>query len=473
LCAKILRWFNEYLRRGIPTMGLEQISHVVILLQENRSFDEYFGTFPGAAGFQDPAGVFTNLYGNGILPFRMSTYTSRGLQRDGNGHDWDTFQSLYRGATSGTPNNWSRQGVQSVIGYYAANDVPFHWDLARTFALCDQYYGSALSATASNRLFLISGCVEDPQLLTNPSYIPGPGLWPGPAISEATGDPPQLGPAAAAFAAANKESLYSSEPGLGALSWQNYADMLFQQDVQWQVYDETSILQPSPIVSPSPLNGWGSMNILQQFQSWSQYQANQPPPGQFEADANGGTLPAISWIIPPFWASEWEDDHPSDGAAYIAGKLAAILNGIDANGNPLWNSTVFILIYDESGGHFDHVVPPVAPAGTPGEFLPGLPGEPFGAGFRTPRLLFRRGPSISPCSMSLSITRPFCNSWNPLRGAGPGHQWGLIWDGLDGRDQWRWPWSSKSFSSGASANRQRALWRGPQERGSAGRHGAI
>ena len=367
-------------------MGMDQIKHVVILMQENRSFDEYFGTFPGAAGFQDPAGAFTDQYGNGILPFRMSTFTSSGLQRDGNGHDWDTFQSLYGGATSGTPNNWGRQGVQSVIGYYAANDVPFHWDLARTFALCDRYYGSALSATAPNRLFLMSGCVEDPQLLTNPSYIPGPGLWPGPAISEATDDPPQLGSAAAAYAAANKESLYSSQTGLGTLSWQTYADMLFRQDVQWKVYDETSILQPSPIVSPSPVNGWGSLNILQQFQSWSEYQVSQPPPGQFEADANGGTLPTISWIIPPFWASEWENDHPSDGAAYIAGKLAAILNGIDANGNPLWNSTVFILIYDESGGHFDHVVPPVAPAG-PGEFLPGLPNEPFGGGFRAPAIV--------------------------------------------------------------------------------------
>jgi len=74
-------------------MGMDQIKHVVILMQENRSFDEYFGTFPGAAGFQDPAGAFTDQYGNGILPFRMSTFTSSGLQRDGNGHDWDTFKA--------------------------------------------------------------------------------------------------------------------------------------------------------------------------------------------------------------------------------------------------------------------------------------------------------------------------------------------------------------------------------------------
>ena len=129
--------------------SIADIKHVVILMQENRSFDEYFGTFPGATGLNDPGGVFDNLYGkdanqNDIKPFRMSTFTASGLERDNASHSWVDFQALFTGGKYNTPNRWARQGHESVVGYYAANDIPFHWELARTFVLCDHFFASAL-----------------------------------------------------------------------------------------------------------------------------------------------------------------------------------------------------------------------------------------------------------------------------------------------------------------------------------------
>jgi phospholipase C len=381
--------------------SIKDIKHVVILMQENRSFDEYFGTFPGATGFDDPNGAFANQFGpdgngNDIKPFRMSTFTSSGLERDGNSHDWATFNKLFAGAKNGQQNLWNEPQAQSVMGYYAANDIPFHWDLAGAFALCDHYFASALSATAPNRLFLMSGCVEDPRLLNNPNFAPtdpnGVTLWAGPAIGPNVRgglDDPNSSPSPAD---PNQPGLYPE----GLLSWQSYADLLSAKGITWKVYDETALAATIP--SPNPTNGWGTLNILAQFATWAEGANANGSQATFESDANGGTLPSFSFIVQPFWASEWENNHPSDGAAYIAGKLAAILNGIDANGSPLWDSTVFILIYDESGGHFDHVLPPAAPAGASGEYqtTPGTTPVPLDAGFRAPAIIvspwtFNRG----------------------------------------------------------------------------------
>ena len=371
--------------------SIADIKHVVILMQENRSFDEYFGTFPGATGLNDPGGVFDNLYGkdanqNDIKPFRMSTFTASGLERDNASHSWVDFQALFTGGKYNTPNRWARQGHESVVGYYAANDIPFHWELARTFVLCDHFFASALSATAANRLYLVSGCAMDPMLVQNPDYTPIQPpppqlkLWPGPALgpgmTEGNDDP------------ANIDSYDEGQP-----SWSSYPDLLSKAGVGWRIYDETSLTNTIPC--PNPTNGWGTMNILTRFASWNNNnygtsEHNQLEGGGFETDCNNGNLPPVSWIIPPFWASEWENNHPSDGAAYIAQKLAAILNGTDKEGSPLWSSTVFIVIWDESGGHFDHVLPQPAAVGTPGEYFanpPWDPTQPFGPGFRVPAIV--------------------------------------------------------------------------------------
>jgi phospholipase C len=101
--------------------------------------------------------------------------------------------------------------------------------------------------------------------------------------------------------------------------------------------------------------------------------------GQFEYDAAHDKLPAVSWIVPTSHQSEHPDYMPAEGAAFVASKIDAIASNPD-----VWAKTVFILNYDENDGIFDHVPPPVAPPGTPAEFIQGLP---IGAGFRVPCII--------------------------------------------------------------------------------------
>ncbi|MGH7784020.1 MAG: alkaline phosphatase family protein, partial [Candidatus Binatia bacterium] len=100
---------------------------------------------------------------------------------------------------------------------------------------------------------------------------------------------------------------------------------------------------------------------------------------RFEYDAANDKLPAVSWIICTSYQSEHPDYLPAAGAAFVASKIEAI-----ASNPKVWEKTAFILNYDENDGQFDHVPPPVPPAGTPGEFIKGLP---IGAGFRVPCII--------------------------------------------------------------------------------------
>jgi phospholipase C len=346
-------------------MGVEDIKHVVILVQENRSFDEYFGTFPGATGFSDPSPLFGNPWpGSQLYPFRMSTFTATGEQGPGCNHDWTAMHAAY---TNGAMNGWNNgNNSQAVLGYYTADDIPYHWALAQTFALCDHYFCSVLGGTSPNRLYLMSGAIRN--IDPNTAGDPGAGPFPDNPGQEGAPDP------------------------LNA-SWESYADALTANNVSWTVYDETGTAPPWLKAPVSPSNGWGSLNILDQFANWPTYDGGshiQTNYGQFEMDAQNGVLPTVSWLIPPFGVTEWEGNRPADGACYISQKLQALLNG------PLWESTVFILTYDENDGHFDHVVPPVALANATAPEQP-VDNEPIGAGFRVPAII------ISPWTVGAGV----------------------------------------------------------------------
>lgn len=367
--------------------SLSDIKHVVILMQENRSFDEYFGTFPGATGFSDGAadGIFDQqgfaIAPGGLTPYRMSTFTASGIQRPGHAHDWGAEHAFWNnqqinGWHQVPPNpypNDPQYGVDqtaAVMGYYAADDIPYHWALASKFALCDHYFCSALAGTATNRLYLMSGCIQDPH---PPSPLPA-GQWVGPAT-----DNPPLGQASAA----NPHPPYSQ----GFLSWQTYTDMLDEMHVTWKVYDESYFPPPWPTTSPAADNGWGGMNVLDLFASDRASANFSKGYGNFEADAASRHLPAVSWLIPFFGLSEWEVNHPGDGAYNLALKLNALLENPDEDyGGLLWDHTVFILVYDENDGHFDHVAPPIAPQGADW-FDAGNGLEPAGCGFRVPAII--------------------------------------------------------------------------------------
>jgi phospholipase C len=156
-------------------------------------------------------------------------------------------------------------------------------------------------------------------------------------------------------------------------AWTTYAERLEKAGVSWKVYQQD--------------DNYGC-NMLENFDAFRQAGYDSPlrlkglnhgPEGQFEYDAINDRLPAVSWIIPTSTQSEHPDFMPAAGAAFVASKIDAIA------ANPeVWAKTAFILCYDENDGIFDHVAPPVPPAGTTDEFIDGLP---IGGGFRVPCII--------------------------------------------------------------------------------------
>ena len=314
-----------------PTaFDLGQVKHVVLIMQENRSFDHYFGTLSGVRGFADPTAatlpdgrsVFyqpdSSTPQGYLLPYHLDTRTSAAAAVAQNDHNWLPMHVALDG---GAMDDWiaSQEGgygvPQYTMGYYTREDIPFHFALAEAFTICDNYFCSVLGPTNANRSMYISGSI-DPE-----------GLNGGPAIDDSTN-----------------------------YTWTTYPEQLTAAGVSWKNYmDATSSLNPLHVFSAFKKADPGSV-LYDQGMAIS--------PGQFEYDVATGSLPTVSWITVPYASSEHPTVTPAAGAQYLYRKLDAIA------ANPeIWSSTVVIINYDENDGKFDHVVPPIPAPGTPDEFV--------------------------------------------------------------------------------------------------------
>jgi phospholipase C len=340
---------------------LSDIKHVVILMQENRSFDHYFGTLPGVRGFSDPTAltlstgnnVFyqpdpTNVNGSGyLLPWRLNTITTGAQAIPSTSHAWQyQHESWDNGAMDNfVPAHIAANGAADgpfTMGYYTREDIPFQFALAENFTICDNYHCSVLGPTWPNRLYHWS------------AYINPQGLYDGPAIT-ANIDPVPY-------------------------TWMSYPEALTAAGVSWQVYQEVDNYECNPLEMFASFQNAAVSSTL--FQSGLRTFTN----GQFEWDAMHDRLPTVSWLIPTSYQSEHPDYTPAAGADFVASKIDAIAANPD-----VWAKTVFILDYDENDGLFDHVPPPTPSSATayPDEFIQvsGSPLWPIGAGFRVPCLI--------------------------------------------------------------------------------------
>jgi phospholipase C len=346
--------------------GLGDIKHVVILMQENRSFDHYFGTLPGVRGFSDPNAIalpggnpvwyqpapttpppsnpseYANPDGY-LLPFRLNTITTSAQSIPSTSHAWYYQHTSWdNGAMDGfVTAHLAANGNAGpyTMGYYTREDIPFQFALAENFTICDNYHCSVLGPTWPNRLYHWSAWI-DPQ-----------GVAGGPITSNIDPVP---------------------------YEWMSYPEALTNAGVSWQVYQEVDNYECNPLEMFRSFQGSAPSSTL--FRSGLRTFS----PGQFEWDASHDRLPTVSWIIPTSYQSEHPDYTPAAGADFVASKIDAIA------ANPeVWAKTVFILNYDENDGLFDHVPPATAPAGTPNEFIQvgSDPNWPIGAGFRVPCLI--------------------------------------------------------------------------------------
>jgi phospholipase C len=340
----------------------------VILIQENRSFDHYFGTLRGVRGFDDhrgrhafaQAGFHHRGFHGHLRPFRL---TARGKAQcfPDITHSWTPQHRSWNG---GRMDRFLREHLRHdgphgdlTMGYHARADIPFYYALADAFTICDRYHCSVLGPTDPNRLYSMSGTLDP----------------------EGKGGGPLL------------ETLVTTRRAtLGTYTWTTMPEQLSARGIEWKVYTS-----PQLGVLDSVLP------YFKAFQTNPALAARglQPTyPNDFRADVRNGTLPAVSWILGSVGASE----HPGFSSAKAGEALVRELLETLTADPALWAKTALLVTWDENGGFFDHVAPPVAPHGTAGEYVsvPRLPNAaggirgPIGLGFRVPLLVispFSRG----------------------------------------------------------------------------------
>lgn len=356
------------------------IQHVVIFIQENRSFDHYFGSYKGVRGFADMSAAFNQPYpanassspSGVLLPFHLDTTKPDAACTHDINHDWiPQHQSWNNGAMNGFVT--SRQGTDggyaiNTMGYYTRADLGFYYALADAFTLCDNYFCSVMGPTDPNRLYSMAASL-DPD-----------GKNGGPVLQTLT---------------TNRTAFY------GKLTYTTMPEQLQARGISWKVYSTPD---------QNILNGIASDNVLPYFknfqdQSSALYKNAMLPqyPTDFVSDVNSGNLPQVSWVI----GSIADSEHPPGPAVLGEGATQALLATLTSNPT-LWANTVLFVTYDENGGFFDHVPPMTAPAGTPGEYVtaPAVPDPtvvgsftgPIGLGMRVPMLIvspFSRGGFVS------------------------------------------------------------------------------
>jgi phospholipase C len=361
---------------------LSDIEHVVILIQENRSFDHYFGSYRGVRGFSDQSAAFqqpdpantTNSPVGALLPFHLDSSTTNATCTHDITHDWvPQHQSWNNGAMDGFVS--SRLSIDSndailSMGYYTRADLPYYYALADAFTICDNYFCSVIGPTDPNRLYTMAASL-DPD-----------GKNGGPVLQSIV---------------TNRTAFY------GRLTYTTMPEQLQARGISWKVYSS-----PDETV----LGGILSDNVLSYFQNFQDpssvlHQNAFGPqfPIDFLADIAAGSLPQVSWLV----GSVLTSDHPPSPSTFGENILSLIVSALTAN-PALWAKTVLFVTYDENGGFFDHVAPVTAPLGTPGEYVTAPPAPdptvigspaitgPIGLGFRVPTLIvspFSRGGFVS------------------------------------------------------------------------------
>ncbi|MGW0777392.1 phosphocholine-specific phospholipase C [Streptomyces sp. NPDC002835] len=387
-----------------PSGGLRAVRHVVILMQENRSFDHYFGTLRGVRGFGDrnavelPTGRPVHEQpapgGGAVLPFPVRDAAEaqrKDLQYIGDlDHSWGGGARAWR---DGWMDGWVSAKTAATMAYYDRRDLPLHYELADTFTVCDAYHSSVHTSTNPNRNHLWSGWTgyeaDGSRAVTNAAYAEG------------------------------------THPGY---PWPTYAERLEKDGRSWKTYTEWENFTDNSIeffasfkkiarkaLARTGDAGAGDFTYLEAF--YAKVRATPDPeeraallaaleegvatltPGErslferglrrvesgtladsFRADVAAGRLPEVSYLVP----SAVDSEHPGASSPVASASLMYKILDALASHPEVWRHTVVLINYDENDGFFDHVPPPVPPADDSDERWQGLP---TGLGIRVPMLV--------------------------------------------------------------------------------------
>ncbi|NOL41150.1 phospholipase C, phosphocholine-specific [Kribbella sandramycini] len=429
--AGVFSALPESLQRALaapaPAGGLDMIEHVVILMQENRSFDHYFGALRGVRGFNDPTArtlatgrsVFHQPNGSGyVLPYPVASQYMTGTP-----HDWGTSHGAWN---HGRNDQWIPQKTKYSMATHLRAELPFYYALADAFTICDAYHCSELGPTNPNRFYLFTGML---------------GFEPGTSTRAIGNDAWQ-------------------NAGHTGYTWTTYAERLEAAGRSWRVYQEWDNYGDNSLdyfkkfldigrkalarTSYSKLEFFYDNGVRKASAADRATLLNQLAAGvatltpaerrlydrglhrvaadqlipAFAADVAAGQLPAVSWIVAP----EPKCEHPAWGPAEGANFTKELLDKL-ASHPEVWNKTLVLITYDENDGYFDHVPPPVPPVNAnEGQSTVAIADElvggvPIGLGARVPMLVvspWSRGGNV--CSQVFDHTSVlrFLERWSGI-----------------------------------------------------------
>ncbi len=319
----------------------DRIDHVVVVLEQNHTFDSYFGKYPGANGLDSPAalaaserGLTSVPYGEELRP-RILAVAPDGGEFLSNGRP-TALDAYSGGAMDGFVTAQQARGLDGGLSmlYYQGRDVDALWDLADEFVLFDNYYSSVLGDSFPNVLYLTAGTSS------------------GITVGSAS--------ALAQIADADQPTLFDQLTDAG-ISWKFYAAGLESLDKRKILQDE--YLKPEAH-RPAMLY-WAPIVAMKRFWTDPRLNAGLATQEQFFADAAAGKLPSVSFVLPS------PTDHPANPLHIAHQRLMSIVNAVAKS--PQWERTALFTIWDDWGGFYDHVTPPQV--------------DEFGLGFRVPALL--------------------------------------------------------------------------------------
>jgi phospholipase C len=364
---------------GAAVTGIQKIRHVIVIMQENRSFDSYFGTYPGANGIPMSNGQPTvcipdSLHNTCIKPYpdhhdvvQGGPHGAGAFRNSVNGGKMNGFVNVVAYAHSSCT-QYANPDCQvgptdstDVMGYKTCPDIPNYCAYATNFVLQDRMFEPNASWSLPQHLFMVSewsaNCANhSPSSCVNNIDTPGP--------SPQTQDPTNAKP----------------YPGSPIYAWTDLTYLLHAYGISWRYYvtsgtepdcENDAAMSCTPVKqSPKTLGIWNPLPLFDTVQANGQV-GNIQSVSNFYAAAKAGTLPAVSWIVPAGDVSEHPPSTTSGGQSFVTSLINAAMR------SPQWSSTAIFLGWDDWGGFYDHVYPPTVDVNGYGIRVPGIVISPY------------------------------------------------------------------------------------------------
>ena len=362
--------------KAATTQGIQKIKHVVVIMQENRSFDSYFGTYPGAAGIPmshgqptvcgtDPStGRCQAPYPDHADANGGGPHSQKDATADINGGKMDGFVAQAHTGTiaCADPTNpvCTHRATPDVMGYHTASDIPNYWTYAQNFVLQDHMFEPNASWSLPEHLFQVSewsaACTQHDVAASCVNATDRPNL------------PPDF---------LNPKHVPRPDP---IYAWTDMTYLLHQRSVDWGYYvvagtepdcENDAAMSCAGVAQNAKTPGiWNPLPYFDTVANDGESGNIQSVDG-FYAAAAGGTLPAVSWVVPSQQVSEHPPGKVSAGQSYVTSLINAVMR------SPDWSSTAIFLAWDDWGGFYDHVVPPVVDVNGYGLRVPAMVISPY------------------------------------------------------------------------------------------------